>query len=276
VVGGALRVASTLGLVLLPALLSAGNDEAKDALAPPVRTLCKEVAECRPSCDGVDADEDRRVYAPVAHFPGSFTAPRAQEAIVSLFPCGEAFTERQAGLTALLRKSPSGWTTVTTIEDAVTQDECRLVESTGRQLLVCQVSVGPQQGIVTAALCVLSASEGRLVNTCPLRVTDVTASGCFPDASGQGARHTWAADIKSWTPATVAGSPGARVEVSLASVSVPAGENMDPACDRAIQRLQKATPEVVSLDLAFDGPALSLIPASRRVAARFPWIFDTP
>src|SRR5262249_54486761 len=160
----------------------AGADKPIDVSVEPVRTACQEVQACRPSCDGVEADEESQTYAPIGVFAGSFTAPRAQEAIVSLFPCGETFSRRQAGVTALARKDRKGWRTVGTIEDAVSQGECRLVDSGGRQLLLCQVSVGPDQGIMTDALCVVSADERGLDHACPLRVTDVRASGCFSDS----------------------------------------------------------------------------------------------
>src|SRR5262249_8209906 len=156
------------------------------------------------------------------------------------------------------------------------QDECRLVTVGPRQVLLCQANVGPEQGILTAALCVVSASEGGLDHDCALRITDVSASGCFSDGGDSAARrHTWAAAIKSWSAATVAGSPGARLEVSVASLSVPPGENMDRACERATQRLDTAPREVLRLELAFDGRKLALTPDSKRIAGRFPWVFDS-
>jgi hypothetical protein len=219
--------------------------------------------------------DEPRIYAPTAEFSGAFTAPRAQEAIVSLFPCGETFSKRQAGVTALLRKERAGWRKVTTIEDAFSQDECRLVGAPGGQRLLCQANVGPNQGIMTGALCVVSAEDDELTQECPLRVTDVAASGCFSDGDTAGPRHTWAADIKSWTPVTIAGSPGARVEVSIASLKVPPGENVDEPCQRAIERLEKAPRETIALDLVFDGRKLSLTPESKKRAARFSWAFDS-
>ena len=241
-------------------------------LPPDVRAACAEV-DCRPSCDGVEPG-DEPIYTAVGRFPGSFTAKGAQEAVVSLFPCGEVFSRRQAGLTSLVKKEKAGWRTTETVEDAFTQDECKVVDAGGGQILLCQASVGPNQGILTHAVCVVSVDPHGLQHECPLRVTDVAASGCFADDSNPGPRHTWSAEITSWAPATVAGSPGARVEVSIAAFAVPEGENMDPACDRAVQRLEKAPREPVHLELAFDGQTLAATPETRKAAARFPWAIE--
>jgi hypothetical protein len=248
-------------------------DEGARSLAPAMLAACKDVA-CVPSCDGVDAGDESPFYTAVGRFPGSFTSAGAQEAIVSLFPCGEVFSRRQAGITALVKKEKAGWRTMETIEDAFVQDECRIVDAAGRQILICQATVGPNQGIMTAALCVVSADANGLQNDCPLRVTDVAASGCFADESNPGPRHTWSAEITKWTPATVAGSQGARVEVSIAALAVPEGENMDPACERAVQRLEKAPRETLHLELAFDGQTLAATAESRKAAARFPWAIE--
>src|SRR5262249_6875100 len=158
---------------------------------------CTKVATCRPTCEGAPANDDAPVYAPVGEFPGSFSSPGAEEAIVSLFPCGEAFSRRQQGLTALARKEGTRWAAASTIEDAFAQDDGRRVDVGGRGRLVCQSSVGPDQGVVTDALCVVSVQDGVLEQACPLRVTDVTGAGCLADHENPGPRHTWAASIKS-------------------------------------------------------------------------------
>ena len=93
------RLAMVVALVLTACMEEASPvaaQHAKAALSAPVKAACKEV-KCVSSCDGVDASFDDPVYS----FSGSFSAPGAQETIVSLFPCGESLTRRQAGLTAL-------------------------------------------------------------------------------------------------------------------------------------------------------------------------------
>src|SRR5262245_27154732 len=94
-------------IVFVEAAPPVAGQGAKSALPAPVQAACKEVKRCVPSCDGVDVDLDDPVFHPVGSFPGSFSAPGAQETIVSLFPCGESFSRRQVGLTALLKKARS-------------------------------------------------------------------------------------------------------------------------------------------------------------------------
>jgi hypothetical protein len=265
-------------VAILPWVLGMAGGAARaatsDGLTPPVRAACANVAACRPSCEGVPSGEDQPVYSAVGEFPGFFSAPGVEEAIVSLFPCGETLSRRQEGLTALVKKERSRWTTVSTIEDAFTQDECRHVDVEGRQRLLCHVGVGPDQGILTDTLCVVSVRDGALVQACPLRVTDVTGAGCFADHESPGRRHTWVAEIKGWTPATVGRAPGARVEVSVAAVAVPAGDGLDPACERAVQKLEKAPRETLTLDLVLGERGLALTPMSRKTATRFPWAIE--
>src|SRR5262245_38974898 len=53
------RLRSMLGPILgLTSLTAAAADKPIDVSVEPVRTACQEVQACRPSCDGVEADEE--------------------------------------------------------------------------------------------------------------------------------------------------------------------------------------------------------------------------
>lgn len=239
----------------------------------PVRTACKEVTRCASSCEGVDAAEDDPPHAVTATFRGAFSAPGAEEAIVSLFPCGESFSRRHHGTTVLLAKRGGAWTSIATSQTAVSKDECHAVVVEGRTVLFCKSGVGPNQGILTDAVCTLSGRGGELEELCPFRVIDARGAGCFTDPDGEG-RKTWAAGIRSFEIVTIGGRAGVRVEVEEATASMPAGEGLDDACDAAVQKLETAPRNVRTLELVFDGRRLTLTPGSRKAVDTTPWIFE--
>ncbi len=207
---------------------------------------------------------------------GAFTAAGADEALVSLFPCGEPMSFRQEGRLALRRHEAKGWRRVADSGDAFFSGECRRQHASGRDVLFCQAGVGPNQGIMTDALCVVSWDGHAVKDECPIRVTDVSAAGCFSKGAATG-RSTWYARIAAWRETRSGDQPGASLDIELAIEKVApqtGDDSLDPACRRAMKRLEKPRLQKLTLDAVFDGHELKLTPESGAARKPFEEIFD--
>jgi hypothetical protein len=180
-----------------------------------VRAACRPPERCVKGCAGQDREHSYVTYVQ----RGAFTAPGAEEALVSLFPCGEEGSRREAGTLALLRLGIKGWRRVAAISDAIFNEECRLQHAPERELLFCQAGVQAMGGILIDSLCAIFWNGKKIVEECPVRVMDVTASGCLANNEND-RRRTWAGNIVSWAEKRFGDRPAATVDIDFAIEAV--------------------------------------------------------
>jgi hypothetical protein len=273
------RGAAALSIGLAVPTPSQGNLPAAEGASTPVdpddaaivRSVCRP-PDCVRTC--ADADEGRSAVTYVQR--GAFSAHGVEEALVSLFPCGEAGSLRYRGTLALVRRGPRGWRQVATTSDAIFGGECRVQHSPDRDLLFCQTGVGPNRGIMTDSLCAVFWKAGQIAHDCPLIVTDVTFAGCLSGLEGA-TRRTWTARVASWAERPFGQRPGAVVEVeyAVASLKGPAPESgSDAECHRAVRRVEKLPLQKLRLEAVFDGQRFSLTPESEALKKRHATIFE--